>query len=393
MAGGRTPQQTTMLGAWQDAQAESASALIQLYRSVDVLGIDGPIKNTAQAMLRLVYDSTHEGLGQPWRPEKGWRSILAAPGGPSCKRSKLFELIADLRDAGLLRVVPQVDQFNRAAGDAYQIDWPGVYAVRGLPLPERLARVTPASIQPGRCPVPTQAVDADGSAEGGQPATESPRPANAISPPHGHPVHRVDSLVHRVDCPDNPMGLHARACAPVELICFDDEEKNSIVIKFNSSDPVWEKLPAAADRLVYRIYRHRGSCPSLSQRSTVFLLSVALLAEKLVDRDLWVHDAIDAASEKCANTPPAYLRECIRRSYAASTGDAPDGFEAILGQHRYRINRFLAESKWRADEGYRRACPPSQAALRSAEIAAERRTAAKPDDLLPIQEEWRRLGK
>ena len=161
----------------------------------------------------------------------------------------------------------------------------------------------------------------------------------------------------------------------------DDEKKNFIFITPTPSDPVWERLGDKADELVFRLYHRLGCCPQLTRRGSVFLVSVALLADKVGDAGEWLQDAIEATeSQKGVKTPPAYLRTCLRGSYAAATCKDPSGFEAIVAQLRRPVQRFLTISGWHPDEAYDRRRPPTPAESRAKEIELERQQADSPSE-------------
>jgi hypothetical protein len=342
MAKERSPQQTTMHGAFQDAEWEHRAQVNELFWAADTLGYSGPIKDSLKVFLRLVYDQTREGHGPAWQPERGDKTILSAAGGPSCGRSKLRSIIADARDAGILLV-----EAKQAGSNAYRIGWEAVYVIRGRNCPQAIG--VGAAIIKAR-------------AEG------------ATSEPPIQAVHAVDSTVHGVDTSVHGVDTQASECTTIsahagvdliDLVIDDEEERNSIIIKLKASDPIWRELPEAADRLVVAIYAHRGSCPSLSTRTRVFLLSAALLGKKL-DPD-WFSDAVETTAEKKATTPPAFLRTCLATGLAANHACDPGRFEQIVGRLRGVVGRFLAASPWDPAGAFRRLGKD-----RDSRIAAER---------------------
>ena len=196
-AKGRNPHQTTMLGAWQEAEATArAKAILHaehrlemvntLRAAAHTLGYDGPIRDSLFAFLNQVFERTNDGFGPPWWPEKAEKSILGWPGGPSCKRSKLYEIIADLRDEGILAVVPFQGDPSRSA---YAIGWTVVYDICGKPLPPYLADIA----------IALQCVPAVSNCR----AEDSLQCVHNMEPVHvvDSPVHVMDDLVHHMDDP------------------------------------------------------------------------------------------------------------------------------------------------------------------------------------------------
>jgi len=328
----RQMQQTTMAGLWQEAEAAArAKAILHaehrlemvntLRAAAHTLGYSGPVRDSLFAFLNQVFERTNDGFGPPWWPEKAEKSILGWPGGPSCSRSKLFEIIADLRDAGILGVVPFQGDSRRSA---YAIAWSVVYDMCGKPLPRYLADIAIA-LQCVPDVEPVHAVDSS--------------------------VHTVDKPVHAVDC-ESPEDTHTPtpACAGARArfdLILDDEE-NSVIIKINSTDPVWDRLEQTADQLVIGLYAHCPSCPSLSRRTRVFLASVALLREVVSDE--WVSDAVEAVQDFKAKKPPAYLHTCLQKGMAGHLpGGSPDSCEELLGRIRTVVSRWVSQHQWRPD--------------------------------------------
>jgi hypothetical protein len=335
----RQMQQTTMAGLWQEAEAAArAKAILHaehrlemvntLRAAAHTLGYSGPVRDSLFAFLNQVFERTNDGFGPPWWPEKAEKSILGWPGGPSCSRSKLFEIIADLRDAGILGVVPFQGDSRRSA---YAIAWGVVYDICGKPLPRYLADIAIA-LQCVPDVEPVHAVDSQ---------------VHAVD----SSVHTVDKPVHAVDC-ESPGDAHtptpacAGARARFDLILDDDE--NSIIIKINSTDPVWDRLEQTADQLVIDLYAHCPSCPSLSRRSRVFLASVALFGE-VVNAE-WVSDAVEAVQDFKANDPGAYLHTCLQTGMASHIpGGDPESCERLIGRVRTVVSRWVSKHNWRPD--------------------------------------------
>ena len=173
----------------------------------------------------------------------------------------------------------------------------------------------------------------------------------------------------------NPVGPHARVDSD------DDEEQNFIIInQINADDPVWQRLSGAADKLVYEIYRRKGSCPSLSRYQSIFLLSVALLAETMGDG--WVTNAVAATEEsEKARKPPSYLRTCLVQRYCAKYGCADDcgrrKVESLLAIVETAVGQFLTKTKWRPDQAYLRKRPTTEAECRASSLNDQRHAAAE----------------
>ena len=318
MAEGRNPQQTTMHGAWQDSEAAERCRWQQLGFACERLG-DADLL----LLMALVYKNTRQGLGAAWEPEKGWRTLLADPWGPRCKRSKVLRLIADARDAGILRVVAS-EQFGSPAGSAYQIDWPGVYALRGLPLPELLR-----------------------SSSSGPRESRRDHQSDWLTDP-STPVDTPSTPVDTLQVAPKENGSQRAPTRAFDLKTRLEEEE--FIFKSSHS--------TAADALVRAIYRHRGGCPSLSRRSRVFLLSVVVLGERLGPP--WLEAAVEATAERRADTPPAFLFTCLENGIAEHFALPREMFRTLLARVRSVVQRFLHEHPWNPEEAFPRRMPAAE---------------------------------
>ena len=158
-------------------------------------------------------------------------------------------------------------------------------------------------------------------------------------------------------------------------LILDDDEENSIIIKINSTDQVWDHLQETADGLVLDLYRHCTFCPSLSRRTRVFLASVALLRE-VVSAE-WVSDAIEAVQDFKAKKPPAYLHTCLQKGMAGHLpGGSPDSCEELLGRVRTVVSRWVSKHEWRPD----------------VVVARERAEQNKPKQREPSEKGWFELS-
>lgn len=147
MPNNEPPSQLTLGFGLADGSARDRR--IQLARAIRDLRLRR-WESDAVLLGLLVYDQTGDGLGPAWDAQDS--VVLGHALGPSCARSKFYEIIRALKRDGLLQI-EKVD--GGAAGDvrrSYRVDWASVYAVRGLPLPERLRGTHDAPVRNADCP-------------------------------------------------------------------------------------------------------------------------------------------------------------------------------------------------------------------------------------------------
>ena len=141
MAGERNPQEQQTLGFGM-ADGSARDRRIQLARAIRDLRLDS-WESDAILLGLLVYDQTQDGVGGDWEACDG--IILGHACGPTCKRSKFYDILRALTEAGILSVekVKDGDGLRRR----YRVLWTGVYTVRGLPLPEHLRATSDSSTE------------------------------------------------------------------------------------------------------------------------------------------------------------------------------------------------------------------------------------------------------
>lgn len=97
---------------------------------------DVKANDSARWLARLVYDQTGGGM-RGWEPASD-EVVMEHAWGPTCGRTKWYEIRAKLEKSGILLVEPVYNPAGLRVGNCYRIAWHGVYAVRGLPLPAYL---------------------------------------------------------------------------------------------------------------------------------------------------------------------------------------------------------------------------------------------------------------
>ena len=219
-------QQQTMAGAWQDSEAAEAARWRQFVYVVSRMSATCAHEDKFVRLMFAVYFNTRRGLGEPWAPDQGWLAFTLDPIGPRGSRSTILRIIADARGAGILRVIA-TERCGQPVGNTYQIDWAGIYAVCGMPLPESLHFLSVGRPSADHEPQPTQ---------------DQPTPAQSVSHQPGTPSHPWDTPSHPWDTPSHPwdtpegpslngMGSQ-RAGAPARApdVCFVCSSSSS---KFN----------------------------------------------------------------------------------------------------------------------------------------------------------------
>ena len=265
MAQERSPlQQVSLPFALADGSARDRR--IQLARAVRDLRL-GAWESDAVLLALLVYDQTSDGVGMEWEACDG--VVMGHACGPSCQRSKFYDIRGALTSAGILSVVKVKD-----GGDGlrrrYGICWSGVYAVRGLPLPDGLRRDQGASAKPAVQDADFQ--DADFQDADFQDADFSGGESRSIPAPAR---------------PGAPAGARLSSCLVV-LSSVDVDDKTL------------QKIECKAAELYKAVFHHRIGT-RLDTEDRRFIATVAALA--VVSGGQWT-EWIDYAAAVCKRVSP-----------------------------------------------------------------------------------------
>jgi hypothetical protein len=250
----------------------------------------------------LVYDQTAEGLGDAW--EASDELLLGHALAPEFGRTKLYETRRALAEAGIL----SADKYKSEDGLSrrYRIDWEGVYAVRGLPLPERLAAIGHQAAD-----TVAQKIRDPENPQCGQSGIRKIRNADDFS-----------RIIRDADFSTRSISARARLSSSCLLVVDVDDKGQQ------------EAIRAKANEVRSRIFAHRPGA-KLDSETRRFLVSVAVLAIGLDERWAgWIDYALAATAQARASKPAAYLRNTLRQSLIEFAGlcDTQDEAAATMGK-------------------------------------------------------------
>lgn len=281
---------------------------VQLGRVVSDLRLD----SDAAMLLLLVFDQTAVGTGTAWAAAD--ELVLGHALGPKCSQTKFYKSRRAMTEAGILSVVK-----DRAEGTLrrhYKIDWEGVYAVRGLPLPDHL-----------------RAADSCGVFS---PRENSPR---ENSRGENSPREKTGGENHNMSRAHTPARARLSSCLLVLCNVVDDKTFRQGV------------LGKARD--IHRdIHAHRPDT-KLDAETRRFVASVAVIASAAGGPWAeWIDYAVAITKRAKAASPGAYLRGTLRRSLVEFAGVCANDEEAsaTMGQ-LLSAARPLAKGAIRTDVG------------------------------------------
>jgi hypothetical protein len=267
------PQQQDL--AFGLAEASAADRLTQLGRALRDITAD----DTECMLVRLIYDQTAQGIGPAWSPAGGVRALLGHSWGPRCGESKLYDIRARLRAAEVIEIERGYDDSGRRIGSSYRINWAGVYAIRGLPLPHALRIGGSATRTPDSA---TRTPDS---------ATRTPDSATRTP----------DSATRS---PADHYTTRGRARADSTLTDLTDLTSTSTSVVEN-----WPKIRDLARWTYEEANAHRRFAP-LDALTRDLYLAFALLASTVMPRE-WLERVAMLAKRKKADNPPGFLKRVL----------------------------------------------------------------------------------
>ena len=280
------------------ADGSTRDRRVQLGRVVSDLRLD----SDAAMLVLLVFDQTSAGTGQAWAAAD--ELVLGHALGPKCSRGKYYKIRRALAEAGILSVVN-----DRAEGTLrrhYKIDWAGVYAVRGLPLPDRL-----------------RVVDSRGE--------NSSRENSPHENSHGENSYRENSHGEKNDGQNHntsgrvPARPDARARLSSCLVFLSNVDVD---------DKVIQEIRSKSQEIYREIFAHRPKA-RLDAETRRFIATVAAIAA-VAGRQWaeWIDYAVAVTKRKKADIPGAYLRRTLRYSLIEFAGVCTTDEEAAaaMGQ-------------------------------------------------------------
>lgn len=295
MAAGRIPDgQKTLPFALADGSARDRR--VQLARAVHDLRLD----SDAKLLALLVYDMTAEGIGEAWTvPDE---VVMGHALGPECGKTHFYETHRALAEAGILSVIT-----DRAEGNLrrrYKVFWEGVYAVRGLPLPDNLR-------EPG---------DEDFRTANDSPGENSPREnSRGENSPRENPAGECQSA------PDAHARTHAQARLSSCLVFLSNVDVDDMTLRQDIARKACEILAA--------IFAEKPGA-KLDRDTSRFAAEVAAVAVVAGDEwSAWIDYAVAVtANKKGKHTPGSYLRNTMRQSLIEFAGVCKTEIEAAAIQ-------------------------------------------------------------
>lgn len=272
---------------------------VQLGRVVS----DLRLTSDAAMLLLLVFDQTANGIGPAWAASD--ELVLGHALGPKCAKTGLYKTRRALTEAGILSVTK--DKAEGTLRRHFKIDWASVYAVRGLPLPDRL-----------------RAVDSCDDFSHSE-----------ISPCENS--HRENSYYENSQCENND-GQNHNMSGRVRP-CPDAGARLSSCLVFLSSVVVDDKtirqdVQNKAREIHRNIFSHRPGA-KLDDETRQLVAEVAAVAATIGGQWAeWIDYAVAVTKRKRANTPGAYLRRTLRFSLVEFAGlcDDDDAAAATMGR-------------------------------------------------------------
>jgi hypothetical protein len=322
----QTAQQTLPFAL---ADGSARDRRVQLARAIRDLRLDA----YAKLLALLVFDMTGEGIGEPWSATD--ETVLGHALGPECERTKFYRLLRALTDAGILTV--DKAKADNELSRRYSIQWEGVYAARGLPLPSQL---------------------------GADPAISATRKIR-ITEIRNAEIRNTDEFSRKIRNTDfsepetRNISAHARLSSCLLVLSYvvvdDDKRQGEIRAKANEIlHALYATQPTLtlADQTMeqHSPLSHKGA--KVDDQTRQFLARVAAIAVALGGEWAeWIDYAVAITRRAKPKHPGAYLRNTLRNALVEFAGLCDNDEEAgaamgkLLAAARPLVKPILAHKQ------------------------------------------------
>src|SRR3989304_890568 len=296
------PQQQSL--PFAQAEASAAERLMQLGRALRDISANANLGK----FMRLIFDQTASGMTE-W---SACDELIIGHAWGLTSKDTLVRVRQQAKDCGILSIAPIRDSFGRVAEWIYAIYWPGVYYIRGLPLPLNLQshqsvnHIT--SVKSYSADLARQSVITPNSVE------DAPQIAECKS---------ILLNAEAICITQNAEASH-NISAGAHVIVNDEEDKDKLIFVVMSL--TWDQIAPLCFFTWRTIYK---SLPGILQKPPEeqcweLIISAVVLGKSLHHGEKWLEYSTAAVKSKgrgCGN-PAGYFKKCLQNNLAEYLGQS-----------------------------------------------------------------------